>query len=251
MQRHQRDKDDHPEGPWNPGIQSGLTRELLELSTIFRSENSFSDITQATELRDVTGLPIEDLAIFRPERLALHEVLVRVTADYEIPDPEDASVSSLGMNLRRMAQTLMSLVVDPNRSEINDLYQQARSDLDNFIRSELAGSFRRTRAGPFSKQAEAPRGLWAWFRKQPTVAAAPVVESEWDRDERVILEWSMRAHTSETALEKAAFRSLVRVASAIRLKHDRILGNTHSSRLSLWTSPATTMAAGLSVDSSR
>ena len=72
------------------------------------------------ELRDVTGLPLDDLAIFRPNRLALHELLVRVTADYEIPDPEDASVGSLGLNLRRMAQTLSSRVVDPYRSELDD-----------------------------------------------------------------------------------------------------------------------------------
>lgn len=224
MQRHHAENDDRPEGPWNPGIQSGLTRELLALTTIFRPENSFNDITQAMELRDVTGLALEDLAIFRPERLALHEVLVRVTADYEIPDPEDASVSSLGMNLRRMTQTLMSLVVDPHRSRLDDLYRQARSDLETFIASELSTSFRRSPADPGKGRDTAPRGLWAWFRGSQDVAAAPAVESEWDRDERVIREWSMRAHRSGAALEKAALRALVRVASAIRLKHGRILG---------------------------
>src|SRR4051812_25141844 len=90
MLRNHGYSDDRAEGPWNPGIRSELTRELLLLSTIFRPENVFGDLTRAMELRDVTGLPLEDLAIFRPDRLALHELLVRVTADYEIPDPEDA-----------------------------------------------------------------------------------------------------------------------------------------------------------------
>ncbi|UEM25052.1 zeta toxin family protein (plasmid) [Skermanella mucosa] len=224
MQQYDRGNGDRPEGPWNPGIQSGFTRELLALSTIFRPGNSFNDITQAMELRDVTGLSLEDLAIFRPERLALHEVLVRVTADYEIPDPEDASVSSLGMNLRRMAQTLMTLVVEPNRSKLDDIYREARSELETFIGRELSGSFRRSPAGPGRERDAAPRGLWTWFRRSPGAAAAPAAESEWDRDERLVREWSMRAHTSEAALDKAAFRSLVRVASATRLKHGRILG---------------------------
>ena len=118
-------RDDRAEGPWNPGIRSELTRELLALSTVFRPENVFGDLPRAMELRDVTGLPLEDLAIFRPERLALHELLIRVTADYEIPDPEDASVGSLGMNLRRMTQTLVSQVMDPHRSELDGLYRQA------------------------------------------------------------------------------------------------------------------------------
>ena len=122
-------KDDSGEGPWNPGISSELTRNLLDLSTIFRQENAFNTLAQAMELRDVTGLPLEDLAIFRPERLALHEVLVRVTADYEVPDPEDASVSSLGMNLRGMVQTLASQVIDPHRSELAEIYAQLRGDL--------------------------------------------------------------------------------------------------------------------------
>ncbi|MBV8592015.1 MAG: hypothetical protein JO212_18490, partial [Acetobacteraceae bacterium] len=64
------------EGPWNPGISSALTRELLALSTVFRAENVLNDFKRAIELRDVTGMALEELAIFRPERLALHETLV-------------------------------------------------------------------------------------------------------------------------------------------------------------------------------
>ena len=82
MPRNDKYSDDRAEGPWNPGVRSALTRELLALSTIFRQENVFGDLARAIELRDITGLTLEDLAIFRPERLALHELLVRMTADY-------------------------------------------------------------------------------------------------------------------------------------------------------------------------
>src|SRR5215203_2269964 len=109
------------EGPWNPGISSALTRELLALSTIFRPENALNDLSQALELQAATGLPLEQLAIFRPDRLALHEVLIRATADFETPDPDDAQVSSLGPSLRRIAQELAAI------------YGRVRDDLKGFI----------------------------------------------------------------------------------------------------------------------
>jgi hypothetical protein len=228
MLRNHGYSDDRAEGPWNPGIRSELTRELLLLSTIFRPENVFGDLTRAMELRDVTGLPLEDLAIFRPERLALHELLVRVTADYEIPDPEDATVGSLGMNLRRMTRTLISQVFDPHRSEIDDLYSRVRSDLDAFIKKELSAAFSRSPAKSPEEPDKASRGLWAWFRKPAKAPAkvpgTPPRENEWERDERIVREWAARAHSSEEALDAAAYRSLARVASAIRLQHGRILG---------------------------
>ena len=34
------------------------------------------------------------LVVWKPERMVLHEVLLRVTADYEVPDPEGANVRS-------------------------------------------------------------------------------------------------------------------------------------------------------------
>ena len=73
-------------GPWNPGIESQLPRELLALSTLFRPENVRTSLADALELNDLTGLDLFDLVAFRPERLALHELLVRVTADLSVPE---------------------------------------------------------------------------------------------------------------------------------------------------------------------
>jgi len=56
-------------GPWNPGLNSQVPRELRHMCTIFRSENSFTRVASALELRQLTGLPLSDLAIFRPQRL--------------------------------------------------------------------------------------------------------------------------------------------------------------------------------------
>ena len=130
------------EGPWNPGIGSALTRELLTLSTIFRTENVFHDLRQAMELRDLTGLTLEELAIFRPERLALHEVLVRVTADFEVPDPGSASVSSLGTNFRQMVQAILSREIQPGRPEIVEEYDSAQARTRRFHQGSAVGCVR-------------------------------------------------------------------------------------------------------------
>ena len=42
-------------GPWNPGIQSQMPRELCHLSTIFRPENVFTSIAAVTDLQGLTG----------------------------------------------------------------------------------------------------------------------------------------------------------------------------------------------------
>jgi hypothetical protein len=67
-----------PFGPWNPGLVSQVPAELRPLCTIFRPDNVFTSVASATELQQLTGLPLCELVAFRPERLLLHELLIRV-----------------------------------------------------------------------------------------------------------------------------------------------------------------------------
>jgi hypothetical protein len=130
---------DLAEGPWNPGIGE-LTGDLLGSCTVFRAENILNDLQQAKELSGVTGIPIEELAIFRPERLALHELLVRVTADLEVPDPQSASVRSLGVNFRRVVNVI-SRGISPNRAVILKEYARVEHELSRLIENELLSTF--------------------------------------------------------------------------------------------------------------
>ena len=84
-------------GPWNPGITSRIPHAIRHLATLYRPENSFTDVTRAEELHDLTGLDCSELVAFRPERLALHELLIRVTADFSVPDGE--KIEDLGISL--------------------------------------------------------------------------------------------------------------------------------------------------------
>ena len=105
-------------GPWNPGIRSQLPRELWPLSTIFRAENAFNGAEQARELAAFTGLPIEEHAAFRPERLAVHELLIRITANLSVPD--GAKYEDLGINFRAMTAAILRRAITPRMAALAD-----------------------------------------------------------------------------------------------------------------------------------
>ena len=93
-------KEDQIYGPWYPGVESTLPSEFLPLSTVFSSANVSSSVDDIQELNGFCGLAVERLSTFRPERLALHEVLIRVMSDLSVPDGE--KYEDLGVNFRRM-----------------------------------------------------------------------------------------------------------------------------------------------------
>src|SRR6266700_467844 len=122
-------------GPWNPGIQSQVPAHLRHYCTIFRPENVFTNVANAEELRDLTGLEFTELVTFRPRRLALHEVLIRVTAELSVPD--GSRIEDLGINFRKMTRTLVERCIEPRMSEIDAIYDAARRRLSEIIESEL------------------------------------------------------------------------------------------------------------------
>ena len=74
------------EGPWNPGLSSTIPERLMPRVTLYDPRNGTVGWDEARSLSKVTGFPPERLATFRPERLALHHLLIRITADLHVPD---------------------------------------------------------------------------------------------------------------------------------------------------------------------
>src|SRR6266404_5568390 len=124
-------------GPWNPGIQSLVPKELGHLATIFRPENVFTSIAAATELRGLTGFSLSELVVFRPQRLTLHELLVRVTADFAVPD--GTRIADLGINFREIASLLFERHLLPETDAIAAVYERARRELRDAMDAALAG----------------------------------------------------------------------------------------------------------------
>jgi hypothetical protein len=211
------------EGPWNPGIESTLTRELLTYATIFRPENVFSDLARAIELHDTTGIVLEELAIFRPERLALHEILVRVAADFEVPDPASADERSLGITYRHMAWKILSRTIGPCQDQLAHEYNRLKSALAKLIEEELSVCFAQVEPSPATGPASnAFRGLWQRVRRPAADRPPPTHEPDLERDHRVLQTWRARAENARSPFQTAACRALLKVASAVHAKLGRL-----------------------------
>ena len=204
-------------GPWNPGIRSQIPRDLLHRATYFQPENVFTSVADAEELRDLTGFALSDLVTFRPQRLALHELLVRVTADLSVPD--GSKIEDLGINFRRITRTILDRYVEPRMPDIVAAYGAQRQRIAAFVERELATLF-----APAAVAAP-PRAKRGWFERfhhaEPALAE---VGSDSGREARLVAEWTRRAEVSAEPIDKSAYRALARVVSALLVRHGHAWG---------------------------
>ncbi len=209
-----------PEGPWNPGLQSEIPAALLPLATIYRPEHVYTTLQQARELADLTGLEMDELVAFRPERLVVHELLARVTADFTVEDGQ--KTEDLGINFRRMTEAILTRHIAPHMPEITAAYEALRTQLFTAVAAELERGMQ-----PATAVATPARPGW-WARllgsKRRATIAAPVDETE-SRDVEAIRRWEARSTEADNELQCAACAALVRVASAMHNRHGRIWGD--------------------------
>ena len=198
-------------GPWNPGIQSQVPKELRHLSTIFRADNVFTSIAAATELQGLTGIPPSELVAFRPQRLALHELLIRVTADFAVPD--GSRIGDLGINFREMAGVLLERYLVPQMDAITAAYSRARDELRRAIGAALAEVVPEPVPAGSSKRSLIPR---LFGRHRPRrVAPAIVVPADPGWGTRHIADCERLAALARDPPQRVAYRTLARVMSAL------------------------------------
>ncbi|MEP3629096.1 MAG: hypothetical protein ABJN04_03740 [Hyphomicrobiales bacterium] len=197
---------DAPFGPWNPGLQSEIPTRLMPLVTLYRPENGEVSYEQAVELRDTFGLPLELLATFTPERLIIHRLLVRITADFTLKD--GPAYEDLGISLRGMVERLFAEHVKPKLGDFTAQYEQVRSDAARIIDVELAGKFGHPAPSEVEKK---PRELFKLFApkdKQP-----PRVSEE-ERQLNALNDWQSLQTTETDGLKKACLAALHRVVGS-------------------------------------
>ncbi len=208
-------------GPWHPGVESQVPEHLRDLCTIFRPENVFADLARAAELQDLTGMPLSELVAFRPARLALHEVLIRVTADLSVPD--GTRIEELGINFRHITRAILTGYIEPRSDAIASAYDALRLRLGEKIDAELAPLFPPFVAGRPSATQRQGRGLRAIFGAR---GARGVAEASAAAAERPPLaDWESKAHAAGDGMSKAAYRALARVVSALLVRHGGIWGS--------------------------
>ncbi|MBI4741893.1 MAG: zeta toxin family protein [Betaproteobacteria bacterium] len=216
MSRNQRIDSDDGCSAWNPGVGTGIPGEFRALETIFRPECVLAGANEVREFAGLTGLPEEELAVFRPQRLVLHEIIVRVTADIAVA--EGALEEDFGWNFRRIAGQIRDTYVGPHKDAIENAYAELRQNADHLIRQILAETLFCPPAPP------EPRSIWSKLScKAP--AAEPEPETGIDRDHRVIAEYKAAGLRAENPLRKAVYRSLYRVLGAILGKRGSVISD--------------------------
>jgi len=204
-------------GPWNPGLKSQLPRAFLPLATIFRPENVFTSVEDAYERSAFSGLDPEAHVAFRPERLVVHEVLIRVTADLFVPD--GPNYEDLGINFRRMVHTVLSTYVQPHLAAIvrayADLDAKATAWLDDELRASLFAP-----QTPVRRRTQRPR--WARLLGLGRGEEPAPVETIEAREERILEQWQQKADAADDPFNGTAYRVLIRLARAIRVKYGRM-----------------------------
>ncbi len=198
------------QGPWNPGIQSQVPKGLRHLSTIFRPENVYTSMAAVAELQGLTGFSASELVAFRPQRLALHELLIRVTADFAVPD--GSRIGDLGINFREIAGLLFDRYLLPEMEAITAVYERTRRELQNAMDAALAA------ASPGRAQAAAPGKRWPasrLFARAARRRGAPPVPSDRAWGPSHIAECERLAASSEDSRQRIVYRTLARVMSAL------------------------------------
>ena len=207
-------------GPWNPGIQSQIPEDIRHLCTFLRPENVFTSPAAAAELHDFAGLDRSDVVAFRPRRLALHELLIRVTADLSVPD--GSKIEDLGINFRGITRTILAQHIEPRMDTIEATYDAVRRRLAALIEREIDDMLGRPAAAAPATEPRTMLGRLAFLaRRRPQAAPADAGPSR----EARIAQWEARAHASDDPVDAAGYRALARVLSAVLVRHGRIWGS--------------------------
>jgi len=208
-------------GPWHPGLESELPRELLPLATVFRRENVSTSLAEALELSDYCGLPPQELVAFRPERLAIHELLVRVTAGLAVPDGSD--YEDLGRNFREIASTILAKDIAPRLDDVKHVLEEVRRAASGVIARELSDLFS-LRLKPAADADPPGRARWSFgFAAQKRETRRR--ETAEQRERRTILEWSSRAQAADSRLDQSCLSALGTIATAITARRGRLLAD--------------------------
>ncbi len=212
-------------GPWRPGIEAQVPREILHLSTIFRTDNVLTSVASALELHGLTGFPLSELVEFRPQRLVLHELLVRVTADFAVPD--GSRIGDLGINFREIARRLLALHVLPAMPACVAAHAAAQRAVRGAIEAALDAVVPALRA-PAAPAGRAPNaGFLARLTgsRRPTRSgpASPAsADRAWGPAE--IARFEQLAAQAQEPLQALVCRTLARVMSALFTTHGHAWG---------------------------
>jgi hypothetical protein len=208
---------------WNPGITSRIPDELRHLCTLFRPEHVSTSLDAALEISDLFGLEATEIVAIRPARLALHEILIRVTAEISVPDGE--RIEDLGINFRRMTRALLERHIEPRMAAITATYDRVQRTVAAAVERELARLVPASAPAASIAPAVAKAGLFARLahsRARGTAAAQALPAHDGTRTAARVADWEARSQASADPVDATVTRVLARVVAALLIKHGSI-----------------------------
>ncbi|MFV2033307.1 MAG: hypothetical protein ACC663_12495 [Gammaproteobacteria bacterium] len=181
----------------------------------------FSSIETVKEISGFTGLTLQQLVFFRPQRLVVHELLVRVSADIFISD--GSRYEDLGVNFRKVVATILSDYIEQAMDEIVRRFCRLKTQIESQVEQELVDKlFGKTTR---TKQGQSGFSLARFFRPGIKKRNTEPVESIEMRDQRILSNWGKKAESDGDRQSKAVYQSLLKVSNAIIIKHGRLMGD--------------------------
>ncbi len=192
---------------WNPGIESEIPRAYRELETIYDANHVFTSLEEVNRLVDETGLDALELISFRPQRIVLHELIVRITADIVVLEGE--AEEDLGINFRKITHRILDGYIEPYLSQIEQSYLEVCQRIEQLMRSELQAAFKH-----LSPAKAPPPNLWQ--RLTGSKPKPPVMhQTREERELELINDYKNRGLEVQDEYEAAVYRSLHRVLGSI------------------------------------
>ena len=206
---------------WAPGLDSRIPSRLHHRITLFAAENSRISHDEATEAAKFCGLEINRLIDLTAERMVVHELLVRVTADLSVPD--GPSYEYLGLSLRGMVDVLHRAHLAPHMEAITAAYENLRDDAAARMQAILSGT-------PAAADADT-RSFWQKLtrRQKPRQHSADRAHTD---DEARIKSWRDQSATATDPVDRACYAALAELGLAM-VTHRSRLGADHDALVGL------------------
>ncbi len=214
---------------WNPGLESEIPAALLPRVTLYDPANSDTDWRQAREAAEFCGLRPQEMVELKLSRLALHEVLIRVTADLYVPD--GPSYEELGLNLRSMAARILDHHVAPAMGELEQQFGELRGAIRETLESLVDSDLFAPASAPASaasKTARPRQGFLARLfgaKSSPAPAPAPASAPPEPPAMAAMARWRERAEQTGDPLEQACLSALQTVVGGILARRGRLMAD--------------------------
>ena len=204
---------------WNPGLLSTIPPHLNNLITLFNEGNAFASYQNTQEAVHLTGLSMARLADLNFERMAVHELLIRVTAELSVPD--GPSYEYLGLQLRGMVETIHHQYLKPELPALIQAYDAFRADAKKDLLSILAGEIDPQRID------HQTLGWFGWLKPKKEKNKAASMTSRDQADLNKIQDWTIKAQQEADSKQSAQLAALAEIGRGILGQRGRLSPDHH------------------------